>query len=55
MARSWGWPRSPAGTGRFEDASGTLTLEDAQEKLVSFDGVTAVFTGEPTVTGRISY
>jgi hypothetical protein len=43
------------GTGRFEDASGTLTLEDAQEKLVSFDGVTAVFTGEPTVTGRISY
>jgi len=43
------------GTGRFEDASGTLTLEDAQEKLVSFDGVTAVFTGEPTLTGRISY
>ncbi len=43
------------GTGRFEDASGTLALEDTQEKLVSFDGVTAVFTGEPTLTGRISY
>ena len=43
------------GTGRFEDASGTLILEDPQEKLVSFDGVTAVFTGEPTLTGRISY
>jgi hypothetical protein len=42
------------GTGRFEDASGTMTSEGVMN-LVSFVGGIAVLVGNRTLTGRISY
>ena len=42
------------GTGRFSDASGTLTSTTAVSPI-SFDGVTLVNGSEGTVRGRISY
>jgi hypothetical protein len=42
------------GTGRFSDASGTLT-SITEVSPISFDGVTLVNSVEGTVTGQISY
>ena len=42
------------GTGRFSDASGTLTAI-TEVSPISFDGVTLVNSVEGTVTGQISY
>jgi hypothetical protein len=42
------------GTGRFTDASGTLTIE-VQQEIVSFDGATIVSHGPGTLRGRVSY
>jgi hypothetical protein len=42
------------GTGRFADASGTLTI-DIHQEIVSFDGATALSHDTGTVRGRISY
>jgi hypothetical protein len=42
------------GTGRFSDASGTLT-SISEVSPISFDGVTLVNSVEGTVTGQVSY